>query len=371
MSALLMITDDLRHAERLAREFDTPTSCRIHDLYADGGPNGQPSLIVSDVKILTSDALVRLRRCLDGLSREGISHILLVHGNPARAEVQARLLGAEPVPAAKAAKRVSLRLQKLAAARHEPTLVAVKHSREAEQFLKTAFFSGEPVSLALAEVGTDIVAQAVRETGIADWVRAVQQFDDVTHQHILLVAGLSAAFASALGLNAVDRHHLAKAALLHDVGKTQIPPAILNKPGRLDPDELRIMHSHAALGHGMLVGSGYDPATLAVVRSHHEMLDGSGYPDGLKAAQIPDLVRLVTISDIYAALIERRPYKPAMSGSEAMTILANMAGRLDPDLVRIFRSVAAAFEETPPSAMTGATFAPKHARWDRTPRPQR
>ena len=156
--------------------------------------------------------------------------------------------------------------------------------------------------------------------------------------------GLSTAFALSLGLNARDRHLLAKAALLHDVGKTKIPPAILNKPGRLDPNELTIMRTHPGIGHAMLVGSGFDAATLMVVRSHHEMLDGSGYPDGLRAAEIPDLVRLVTISDIYAALIEKRPYKAALSESAALAIIDSMVGRLDGDLVRAFRPVAGAFE---------------------------
>ncbi len=164
---------------------------------------------------------------------------------------------------------------------------AVRHAREAGKFLDDVFFSNEPMTPVLADAGTELVTKAIHEAGIADWVRAVQRFDDVTHQHILMVAGLSAAFAVTLGLNALDKHHLAKAALLHDVGKTKIPAAILNKPGRLDPDELQIMRTHAPLGHQMLLDSGFSEATLAVVRSHHEMLDGSGYPDGLRADQIP------------------------------------------------------------------------------------
>ena len=82
---------------------------------------------------------------------------------------------------------------------------------------------------------------------------------------------------------------------------------------------------------------------LAVVRSHHEMLDGSGYPDGLTGWEIPDLVRLVTVCDIYGALIERRPYRAPMPAGKAYGILVSMAGRLDADLVRAFRPVADAF----------------------------
>ncbi len=104
------------------------------------------------------------------------------------------------------------------------------------------------------------------------------------------------------------------------------------------------MRTHAALGYDMLVDSGFSPEMLQVVRSHHEMLDGSGYPDGLRAPEIPDLVRLVTICDIYGALIERRPYRAPMPGGEAYGIVQSMTGRLDPDLVTAFLPVMFAFD---------------------------
>ena len=170
-------------------------------------------------------------------------------------------------------------------------------------------------------------------------------FDDATHQHCLLVAGLAAAFSVTLGLSEVDRHRLAKAALLHDVGKVRVPTAILNKPGPRTEGEMAVMRTHPAEGHAMLLGGGFEDAMLTVVRSHHEMLDGSGYPDGLKGASIPDLVRLVTVCDIYGALIERRSYKPPMAAGRAFGLLQGMAGRLDGDLVRAFTPIVAATDE--------------------------
>ncbi|MGT2487472.1 HD-GYP domain-containing protein [Methylobacterium oryzae CBMB20] len=93
----------------------------------------------------------------------------------------------------------------------------------------------------------------------------------------------------------------------------------------------------------MLVDQGFEQQMLSVVRSHHEMLDGSGYPDRLKGDEIPDLVRLVTVCDIHAALIEQRPYKPPMASEAAYAILEGMAGRLDPAIVGAFRPVVTAF----------------------------
>ncbi|MGU3480188.1 HD-GYP domain-containing protein [Methylobacterium sp. D48H] len=340
---LLLISDDLRRGERLARDLVALGACQVHDLYADASPDVKPSLVISDVQALTSDAILRLRQCLAHARKGGAPYLFLVHGNPARAEAQARLLGASQTLGASSAARMMIeRLNQLSTEAALLPPATLKRAIEARQFLKDTVFSEQPITPDLADLGTDLIERALREANIRDWIRAVQQFDDITHQHMLLVAGLSAAFAAALGFGTGDRHRVIKAALLHDVGKTKIPLTILNKPGRLDDAELKVMRTHAAEGHTLLLNGGFDAATLAVVRSHHEMLDGSGYPDGLAGKEIPDLVRLITVCDIYAALIERRPYKAPMPAERALAILEDMTGRLDADLVRTFRPVAKA-----------------------------
>jgi HD-GYP domain-containing protein (c-di-GMP phosphodiesterase class II) len=117
--------------------------------------------------------------------------------------------------------------------------------------------------------------------------------------------------------------------------------SILDKPGRLDPVEDEIMKSHPVIGYELLKDlPGIPPEVLDGVRHHHEYLDGSGYPDGLTSFRISDLVRLLTISDIFAALIESRPYRPAMSREDAYKILCGMDGKLEAPLVSAFRRVA-------------------------------
>ena len=101
------------------------------------------------------------------------------------------------------------------------------------------------------------------------------------------------------------------------------------------------MKQHPAVGYEYLRTQKVIASdTLAAVRHHHEYLDGSGYPDALKARAIPDLVRLLTISDIFAALIESRPYRPPMSRQDAYKILRSMEGKLETSLVKAFRDVA-------------------------------
>lgn len=194
----------------------------------------------------------------------------------------------------------------------------------------------------LIDDGLDPILDAVGEAGLGAWLDTVRAYDDATYQHCLLVAGLAATFAIGLGLRTGDREHLVRAALVHDVGKARIPLAILNKAGPLDPAERAVMRTHTTLGHALLIeAGGFDPSLLAVVRHHHELLDGTGYPDRLAGAAIPDIVRLITVCDIYAALIERRPYRAPLSTAEAFRILRGMEGKLDMALVRSFEQAVA------------------------------
>jgi putative nucleotidyltransferase with HDIG domain len=201
---------------------------------------------------------------------------------------------------------------------------------------------GEPVRVAELDRGANLVLGAIKQAKIRSWLDVVWKFDDVTYQHCMLVTGLCAAFSLRLGLTPNHQHLLLQAALIHDVGKARIPPHILNKPGALSKPEMEIMRTHAALGHAMLAGQrGVDPVILDVIRHHHEYLDGTGYPDSLQGRQISDYVRIVTICDIYAALIERRPYKAPMPPQQALAVLTDLSVRLDRNLLKGFEAVVA------------------------------
>jgi HD-GYP domain-containing protein (c-di-GMP phosphodiesterase class II) len=129
--------------------------------------------------------------------------------------------------------------------------------------------------------------------------------------------------------------------MFHDIGKAMIPVSVLDKPGRLDRDERSLIETHPVVGHEALKDNkGISAEALDAVRHHHEYLDGSGYPDALCAEKISDLVRILTISDIFSALIEDRRYRPPMSRDDAYGILCGMRGKLEKPLVASFRDVA-------------------------------
>jgi len=201
--------------------------------------------------------------------------------------------------------------------------------------------SGKPLKLADAQRATSKIITRVGQDGLSTWLDEVRRYHEGTFQHCLLVTGIAVAFGLDVGFSGGDVSRLGMAATLHDIGKARIPLAILDKPGRLDPEEEEIIKRHPAIGYELLKGvRGISPEILDGVRHHHEYLDGSGYPDGLSGSQISDLVRLLTISDIFAALVEARPYKPPMPRQDAYQILCGMEGKLEGALVRAFRKVA-------------------------------
>ncbi len=206
-----------------------------------------------------------------------------------------------------------------------------------------AIRSGKPINLSDADNATLQIVNGIAQNGLGAWLDDVRRYHEGTFQHCLLVTGVAVGFALDIRFAGLDVKRLGVAATLHDIGKARIPLSILDKPGRLDPGEEEIMKRHPVIGYELLKDlSGISPDILDGVRHHHEYLDGSGYPDALMAPDISDLVRLLTISDIFAALIEARPYRAAMSGRDAYKILCGMDGKLEQPLVKAFRNVARA-----------------------------
>jgi putative nucleotidyltransferase with HDIG domain len=205
----------------------------------------------------------------------------------------------------------------------------------------SAVMSGEPIDVAAAKHAAGKMADSIADDGLSSWLETVRRHHEGTYQHCLLVMGVAVDFGLSLGLARRDIERLYSAAMFHDIGKAKIPLAILDKPGKLDPHERVLIETHPAAGYDILrQTSGISPEILDAVRHHHEYLDGSGYPDALCAASISDIVRILTISDIFAALIEDRRYKPPIPRDRAYEIICNMRGKLETPLVVAFKSVA-------------------------------
>jgi putative nucleotidyltransferase with HDIG domain len=206
-------------------------------------------------------------------------------------------------------------------------------------------FSSASLGGALDQVAIDAAGEAIvrqiESTSLASWIEVVRKHHSQTYQHSLLVTGVVVAFGRQLGLCHADLKRLSFAGILHDIGKARVPVVILEKPGPLDLKEANVMMQHPLFGMDALRTAPGLPADIAdTVVHHHEYLDGSGYPHGLSGGEIADLVRTLTIADIFSALIERRSYKPPLSGEKAYEVLLDMGPKLDKDLVREFRGIS-------------------------------
>jgi putative nucleotidyltransferase with HDIG domain len=205
----------------------------------------------------------------------------------------------------------------------------------------SAVASGMPVDVSGAKSAAAKIADCIEENGLSDWLTAVRRHHEGTYQHCLLVTGIAIDFGLSLGVPKSDLERLYSAAMFHDVGKATIPLAILDKTGRLAPQERAIIETHPGAGYDALKkNNSVSAEVLDAVRHHHEFLDGSGYPDGLCGESIRDIVRMLTISDIFAALIEQRSYRQPMSRPQAYEILRGMTGKLEKPLLNAFKEVA-------------------------------
>ncbi len=190
----------------------------------------------------------------------------------------------------------------------------------------------------------------------------IEADDGYTGEHCRSVVALAVTLAERLGLSAERHRNVEFAALLHDVGKIAIPKEIINKPGKLTPQEWTVIETHTSKGQKLLDRIGGFMHTVGrIVRSHHERWDGGGYPDGLAGEQIPVEARIISCCDSWNAMRTDRSYRKALPYEVARAeLLANSGSQFDPQIIEIFLTlVDEASTTTPPAnaALTGTALA--------------
>ncbi|MGZ8136887.1 MAG: HD-GYP domain-containing protein [Methylococcaceae bacterium] len=167
------------------------------------------------------------------------------------------------------------------------------------------------------------------------WLSQLKHRDEYTAQHSLNVCVLSIVLGRHINLSEANLNIVGLCGMMHDMGKMLVPLKILNKPGKLEDDEMEIMQSHTVLGYDLLKSSDdMHPSAIDVAYSHHERLDGKGYPRQVSKSKLTLFSRIVTITDMYDAITSDRVYQKGRTHLDATNILWNMAGtQLDPVLV--------------------------------------
>ena len=179
----------------------------------------------------------------------------------------------------------------------------------------------------VAEASGVITESIMRNMDAMVSLTRIKKHDAYTAMHSMNVCTLVVAMAQQEGLEPDVLNTIATAALLHDVGKTRVPLEILNKPGRFEPEELQEMRKHATYSGDILrEAGGFSDEAIAIATQHHEMLNGSGYPEGLAETSIHPFARMTAVADVYDALTAKRVYKPGMPMHKALLILLKNQG---------------------------------------------
>jgi putative two-component system response regulator len=171
--------------------------------------------------------------------------------------------------------------------------------------------------------------------------RSIEGKDPYTGGHCERLSDFSERLGRRIGLPEEQITALRQGGTVHDIGKVAVPDAILLKPGKLTPEEWKTMRQHPAVGESICRPLKSFRLVLPIIRHHHEKLDGSGYPDGLKGDQIPLTARIMTVADVYDALTTERPYHGALSTEKALELMGQevQKGWWDPHIFSEFRNV--------------------------------
>jgi HD-GYP domain-containing protein (c-di-GMP phosphodiesterase class II) len=187
---------------------------------------------------------------------------------------------------------------------------------------------GKAINVAIAKkVVAECVDSVLHAPDALLWMTQLKRRDMYTAQHSINVSILSIALGKHLNLDIAELNNLGLCGMMHDMGKMKVPLEILNKPSKLEPAELKIMQAHPLFGRRLLMSSkDMYPGAIDVALSHHERLDGKGYPYQLSDAQITPYNRIVTIADMYDAISSDRVYQKGRSHLEAINIMTKMCG---------------------------------------------
>jgi putative nucleotidyltransferase with HDIG domain len=348
---LLLASDRSDHSSELAQILSSVGDVDIlpTDEIPDR-PDGRFSGVVVDINLRSPQSVQRVRNKLRNEAYNNVPRLFVLAEALHHASMQAWALGAtdtiaRPFDPEDVLQRIRAAFPDSeiydATDRGKMLNAGVAAAHEVMVRIFERLRTGEALMLNDVIAAEKNILKAIRHCSLREWLTAVGCHHVDTYRHCLYVTGFAVAFAQHLGMRDDDQRRLTRAALLHDVGKAFIAREILDKQGKLTVEEITELRQHPVRGHEALSAQGgFPPEMLDVALHHHEFLDGSGYPHGLRSEKISDIVRVITIVDVYSALVEKRAYRLPFSRERAFAIMESMAGKLDQQLLQAFRPIA-------------------------------
>ncbi len=225
--------------------------------------------------------------------------------------------------------------------RNDPAKLHLEHEvkRRVQTGVHQIFTTQNPrqIMTAAESISRDLMAAIEKNKAVSINMNDLRMNDEYTFQHSVDVASISMIIATQLKRPKSEIYEIGMTGLMHDIGKMRVPNEIVNKPDKLTSEEFTIMKKHSQFGYDMIKDNPDIPKNVALgVLEHHEKLDGSGYPNGLKNDEIGFYAKILTVADIYDALVTDRVYRKGYSPREAMDILMSMTGQLDIGVLNSF-----------------------------------
>ncbi|MFO1390562.1 HD-GYP domain-containing protein [Cellvibrio sp.] len=256
--------------------------------------------------------------------------------------VKQSLLGIEPKGVAAPIKQRTRSEQK--AIKPRTSYANLKPAAQEHQIARNLYDQGKTAikNILIKVAGNDEVAiedaravvngcmeSVIRNPDALMWMSKIREQDEYTAEHCLNVCILAMVFGRHLGLSETEIVRLGLCGLLHDVGKMKMPSEILNKPAKLSVEEFNIIKAHTLSGYNLLKNSAQliPPVVAETAKSHHEQMDGSGYPAGIMAGNLDAMVRMISLVDAYDAMTSNRCYSKGKSNTEALKLIYEQKGK--------------------------------------------
>ncbi|CAN5335496.1 HD domain-containing protein [soil metagenome] len=333
---------------RILRNAGNVESISIHDL--PDHPASDFAGVVIDIDLTSPATVQRVRSKLVGEAYQALPRLFVLADSLHHGPTQAWALGAtdtieRPLDPESILQRIRQVFPETPEDERTTDARILSNGVTAALVVMSKIFRRLPAGIPLTiedviQAETQIL-RALKRCSLRQWLVAINKHHNKSYRHTLHVTGYAVAFAQHLCMREDDQRRLTRAALLHDVGKAFIPLPILNKAGQLTEEEEGVLAQHPRLGYNALKEQrGFPGEVLDVVLHHHEMLDGTGYPDGLQGSRISDIVRIITLVDTYTTLLEPDAETSAMTPEQAFAIMELMDGKLDAALRQAFRPVA-------------------------------
>jgi HD-GYP domain-containing protein (c-di-GMP phosphodiesterase class II) len=326
-------------------EVETISTAQLPD-----SPSREWSGVVVDINLRSADSVQLVRRKLLGGSYRPVPRLFVLADELHHGSMQAWALGATDTIARPFDPRDLL--QRIRAAFPDPSEdtaaantealskgVAAAHAVLVKMFEKLP--AGHALTFQDVMQAEQPILKAIKRTSLREWLATVGRHHNESYRMCLFATGFAVAFAQHLGMRDEDQRRLTRAALLYDVGKAFIDVALLDNIDNLHGEQRRLFHEHTRRGYEALASEGTFPReTLDVVLHHHELLDGTGYPEALHGDQISDIVRITTIVDIFTSLVAKRKNHTPFPPLQAFLAMEDLGDKIDQRLLQAFRPVA-------------------------------